>query len=109
MYISLELLPVPLMRGVAGSATARVLAQLPRGTLVYLPSLPNDPPDAMEHALRHLRSSAPHLEPVPHIAAHRVPSAVELLRRLDRWQAATDNQLSEVRCSFGVWCQHAAV
>jgi hypothetical protein len=99
MYLSLELLPVPLIRGVAGSATARVLAQLPRGTLVYLPNLPNDPPDAIEHALRHLRCSAPHLEPVPHIAAQRVPSEAELLRRLDNWQAATNHQLSEVCCS----------
>lgn len=98
MRFSLELLPVPLLRGAAGTTVSRLMPQLPKGTLVYLPNLPADPPDAIELAIRHLHETAPQLEPVPHIAAARVRSEAELLRTLDSWQLARGRaEISEVR------------
>lgn len=96
MRLSLEVLPTKLLGSGTSSLTTSLLALVPRGTRVYLPSLPGDAPAAMGAALAHLHASAPHVEPVPHIAASRVPSEAELLRRLDSWQEACSNQLSEV-------------
>jgi len=90
---SLELAPMTLLRG---GVAARVLPSLPHGTRLYLPSLPSDPPDAIERALRLMREANRAITPVPHIAASRVTSEAELLRTLDTWQAATSNHLSEV-------------
>ena len=88
---------MPLVRGTVASASMRALSHLPRGTLVYLPHLPADPPEAIELAIAHLRTSAPHLKPVPHIAVRRLPSEAELVRRLDAWQSVSSNGVSEVR------------
>ena len=61
---SIELAPTALLK--AGSGVARLLPVLPAGTRVYLPSLPGDPPDAIDsRALRRYDGSV-------HIPAQRV-------------------------------------
>ena len=70
----------------ANSLAARVSPRLPAGVRIYLPALPQDPPDAIENALTLLRRENPGLVPVPHIAASREPSVASLEARLAAWQ-----------------------
>ena len=91
---SIELAPTALLK--AGSGVARLLPVLPAGTRVYLPSLPGDPPDAIEQSIALLRRSHDGLVPVPHIPAQRVASLATLEQQLSRWQrTATDGVLRE--------------
>ena len=90
---SLELGTTGLLK--AGSTTAPILGRLPAGTRIFLPALPNDPPTAMEEALRLLRRENPGLVPVPHIAASREASIASLENRLAAWQRATSDGVRE--------------
>lgn len=90
---SLELSPTGLLK--AGSVTARLLPTLPAGTRVYLPSLPADPPDAIERALALLRREGEGVVPVPHIPASRVASVSALERQLCAWQRASSDRVRE--------------
>ena len=92
---SIELTPMALLK--PGSPAPRLLASIPAGTRVYLPALPADPPEAIQHCISLLRRENSMLEPVPHIAAQRVPSATDLEQRLMAWQrAAGQDGLREV-------------
>ncbi len=101
MRFSLELLPHLLKNAAAtnpsASHTHRALAAMPHNTLVYLPDLPHAQPNAIRAAIQDLARLAPHLRPVPHIAASRVTSEKALLDHLDGWQAAAaPHTLTEV-------------
>ena len=81
--------------GVGQLATAApLLSQIPAGTRVFIPSLPADPPTAMEEGLAMMRRANAGLVPVPHIAASREESDASLERRLRAWQRV--NEVREV-------------
>ena len=90
---SIELSTTGLLK--ANSLAARVLPRLPAGVRIYLPALPQDPPDAIENALTLLRRENPGLVPVPHIAASREPSVASLEARLAAWQRASADSVRE--------------
>ena len=90
---SIELSTTGLLK--ANSLAARVLPRLPAGVRLYLPALPQDPPDAIENALTLLRRENPGLVPVPHIAASREPSVASLEARLAAWQRASADSVRE--------------
>eukprot|EP00308_Calcidiscus_leptoporus_P001202 CAMPEP_0119365822 /NCGR_PEP_ID=MMETSP1334-20130426/12726_1 /TAXON_ID=127549 /ORGANISM="Calcidiscus leptoporus, Strain RCC1130" /LENGTH=308 /DNA_ID=CAMNT_0007381881 /DNA_START=170 /DNA_END=1096 /DNA_ORIENTATION=- len=69
--------------------------------MIYLPSLPADPPHVIQHALALLSQSNCGLKPVPHIAASRVRSEAELLAQLDAWQTASSSAVDEVLVVHG--------
>ena len=106
MRVSLELAPVALLRSAVSSA--QLLSLLPRGTMIYLPALPTDPPDAIEQALRLICSANASLKPVPHIAASRVASEQTLMRQIDAWHGASAMPIDEVymppRCRRRRFC-----
>lgn len=85
MKFSIELMPMTLLRN---GFAARVLPLLPSGTRVFLPSLPIDPPDAIELALSSLSLHNPYAVPVPHIAATRCGSVGDVTQQLSRWHKA---------------------
>ena len=81
----------------------------PPNTKVFLPDLPNDPPTAIQDAIYQMASLAPHLEPVPHIAASRVKSRHQIKENIRAWQLAADqtharriNQVLIVRGDAGL-------
>ena len=91
---SIELSTTGLLK--AGSASVRLLPMLPVGTRVYLPALPGDPPDAIERALVLLRRECKDaVVPVPHVAASRVESKIELEQQLCAWQRASKDSIEE--------------
>ena len=104
MRWSIELAPTGLIK--PGSVTARLLPFLPGGTRVYLPALPVDPPDAIEQALLLLKREASSMVPVPHVAAARTASSVELEKRLCAWQRAYGDNLREVLVVRGETVAH---
>ena len=98
---SIELSTTGLLK--ANSLAARVLPRLPAGVRIYLPALPQDPPDAIENALTLLRRENPGLVPVPHIAASRGDvGLVKVLAEHEKFPVATKTTDTKGRMPLAV-------